>query len=114
MCLGVAVHCRVPAHCLLVMLSWLWPLAAQEPTCTVPIDLNQANAKQLEALAGVGRTRAEMIVRVRERNGPYKSVEELWALPRLTKKQFAMLQECLTVSERIKEKTRAREPSQRP
>ena len=27
----------------------------------------------------------------------YKSVEELWALPRLTKKRFAVLLECLTV-----------------
>ena len=63
-----------------------------------PIDLNEATARQLELLPGVGRTRAEMIVRVRERNGPYQSVEELWALPRLTKKQFAVLSKCVTVS----------------
>ena len=102
----VAVGSRSAMHLLLVMLCVLGPLVAQEPPCSAPIDLNQATAKQLEALPGIGRDRAEMIVRVRERNGHYKSVEELWALPRLTKKQFAVLRKCLTVSD----PTRAPQP----
>ncbi len=74
------------------------PLAAEKPPCAVRLDLNQAGVKELEALPRVGRSRAEMIVRVRERNGPFKAVGELWALPRLTKKQFASLEGCLTVT----------------
>ena len=94
----VAVGSGPAMHLLLVTICVLWPLVAQEPPCSTPIDLNQATAKQLEALPGIGRDRAEMIVRVRGRNGHYKSVEELWALPRLTKKQFAVLRKHLTVS----------------
>ena len=82
----------------LVLSCGPWPLAAEKPPCAVRLDLNQVGVKELEPLRGVGRSRAEMIVRVRERNGPFKSVEELWALPRLTKKQFAILEECLIVA----------------
>ena len=88
-------------------------LAAEKPPCAVRLDLNQAGVKELELLPGVGRPRAEMIVRVRERNGPFKSVEELWALPRLTKKQFAVLEECLIVAGRMTKGQAERVPSDR-
>lgn len=66
------------------------PLAAQ----TQPkLDLNTATATQLEAIAGIGPTTAARIVRLRERNGPYRCVEELHAVPRLTDTQFQVLTE---------------------
>jgi competence protein ComEA len=64
-------------------------LSAGEPK----IDLNKATSAQLEALPGVGRATAERIVRIRERNGPYRCVEELRAVPRLTDGQFHVLEE---------------------
>lgn len=57
------------------------------------LDLNGARVADFEALAGVGRTTAERIVRIRERNGPYRCVEELRAVPRLTEPQFQALSE---------------------
>ena len=81
---------------ILVLTCGLCPLAAQDP-CAKPLDLNTATVKELERLPGVGRARAEMIVRVRSANGLFKSVEELQALPRLTKKQFQVLRKCLTL-----------------
>jgi competence protein ComEA len=61
------------------------------------LDLNAVTAAELEALPGVGRTTAERIVRIRERNGPYRCVEELRAAPRLTEPQFQVLSERVDV-----------------
>ena len=43
-----------------------------------PVNINTAGPETLaEAINGVGLKRAEEIVREREKNGPYKSVDEL-------------------------------------
>ena len=42
-----------------------------------PVNLNRANAEQLEQLPGVGPVLAERIVADREANGPFASVEDL-------------------------------------
>lgn len=55
------------------------------------IDINSATRRELETLPGIGSARAAMIVRIREANGPFRSVGELRALPRLTNKQFEKL-----------------------
>lgn len=42
------------------------------------ININTADAKQLaKELVGVGKTRAEAIVQYREKNGQFKSIDEL-------------------------------------
>lgn len=43
-----------------------------------PLDINKATAEQLaEVLAGVGKSKAQAIVQDRERNGNFKSVDDL-------------------------------------
>ena len=42
-----------------------------------PVDLNTASLAELESLPGVGPTIASAIVEHRERNGPFRSVEDL-------------------------------------
>jgi competence protein ComEA len=42
-----------------------------------PLDLNQATAAQLEELPGIGPATAQAIVRHREANGPFRSVDAL-------------------------------------
>lgn len=41
------------------------------------IDLNTATAEQLATLKDIGKVKAEAIVKDRDKNGPFKSVEDL-------------------------------------
>lgn len=45
------------------------------------IDLNSADAAELEELPGIGPALAEAIVQYREAHGPFESVEELDEVP---------------------------------
>ena len=49
----------------------------RKPPPDAPVDVNAADATQLEALPGVGRRLAERIVEFRETNGPFASADEL-------------------------------------
>ncbi len=68
------------------------------------IDINTATVEELEALPAIGEVRAQMIVRIRERNGPFKKVEELRALPRLSERQFEALRKLVAVGNEGREK----------
>ncbi len=72
---------------------------AKAPPPSGPININTATVVQLEQLPGIGRSRAEMIVRIRERNGPFKKAEELRALPRLSEREFERLRKYIKVGE---------------
>lgn len=41
------------------------------------ININTATAEELTALPGIGQAKAEAIVKYREANGPFKTVDEL-------------------------------------
>ena len=41
------------------------------------IDLNLATAAELMTLSGIGQTKADSIIRYREKNGSFSSVEEI-------------------------------------
>ena len=73
--------------------------AAKAPRPSGPININTATVVQLEQLPGIGRSRAEMIVRIRERNGPFQKAEELRALPRLSEREFERLRKHIKVGE---------------
>ena len=77
------------------------------------LDLNTASVAELEALPGVGRGRAELIVRVRTRNGPFRSIRELRALPRITLKTIDKLQPFLIVNPGGPEEERTPDPRKR-
>jgi competence protein ComEA len=68
------------------------------------IDINTATMAELESLPAIGEARAQMIVRIRDRNGPFKSVDELRALPRLSEKQFQALRKLVTVGSEDQQK----------
>jgi competence protein ComEA len=41
------------------------------------VDLNQATQAELESVKGIGPSKAKAIIAHRDKNGPYKSVEDL-------------------------------------
>jgi competence protein ComEA len=64
---------------------------------TGPINVNTAGADQLEALPGIGPTLAAAIVQERDRNGPFRSVDELTRVPGIGEGRLAQLHDLVTV-----------------
>jgi competence protein ComEA len=62
-----------------------------------PIDLNAADAQQLQALPGVGPSLAERIVAFREINGPFRSVDELLDVGGMTDRRLDAISAYLAV-----------------
>lgn len=62
------------------------------------VNINKVRVEELEKVPGIGRARAEMIVRIRRKNGPFRQMEELRALPRLSEKTLKALKKLVSVS----------------
>ena len=87
------------------------PLLAQRATKPVPaaraaaastsnevINLNTATAAQLGALPGIGPKTADLIVQYRQKNGPFKKVEEIMNVRGVGEKSFLKLKARITVT----------------
>lgn len=55
----------------------VWTLSAAAVLAAGKVNINTADAKTLEALEGVGPSKAEAIVEYRKEHGPFKSLEAL-------------------------------------
>src|SRR5690554_6353338 len=56
----------------LLLIGFAWCASAEQ------VDINSATAEQIaEVLTGVGKAKAEAIVQDREKNGKFKSIEDL-------------------------------------
>lgn len=62
------------------------------------VDVNAATATELEALPGIGARTAAAIVEYREKNGPFKKVEELMNVKGIGEKSFLRLKPLVTVT----------------
>jgi competence ComEA-like helix-hairpin-helix protein len=51
--------------------------AAAKPSTNATVNLNTASAVDLEALPGIGAKTAARIVEYRQKNGPFKKIEEI-------------------------------------
>lgn len=61
------------------------------------ININQADAKALTTLKGIGKDRAVMIVEYREKNGPFEKIEDLMKVKGIGKKIFEKNKHLLSV-----------------
>jgi competence protein ComEA len=62
-----------------------------------PVDVNTATVDQLEALPGIGPTLAAAIVQERDRNGPFRSVDDLSRVPGIGDGRLAQLRDLVSV-----------------
>ena len=71
-----------------------------------PLNLNTANASQLETLPGIGKSTAERILEYREKSGGFKKVEDLMNVRGIGEKSFLKLKPLVTVSSAEERKRR--------
>ena len=62
------------------------------------VNLNTASASEFEALPGVGAKMAARIIEYRQKNGPFKKIEDLMNVPGIGEKNFLKLKPQLTVA----------------
>ncbi len=62
------------------------------------LDLNLASAVDLEQLPGIGPSLAAAIISYRERNGPFRSVEDLLNIPGIGPTRLSQLRELVRVN----------------
>lgn len=61
------------------------------------ININTASAEELQALPGIGPSYAQRIVEHREKNGPFKKVEDLLNVRGIGEKTFEKIRDRLTI-----------------
>ena len=63
------------------------------------ININRAEAWLLQALPGIGETRAQAVIDYRSQNGQFRNIEEIMLVPGFSPSIFEKLRELITVSE---------------
>ena len=71
--------------------------AAPKPTAGKPVNINTATVAELNALPGIGAKTAALIVEYRQKNGPFKKVEELMNIRGVGEKNFLTLKDQISV-----------------
>lgn len=62
--------------------------SSKSATVVDPVSVNQASADELAAVPGIGKTIAERIVAVRERDGPYQNLDDLLDVAGMTQRRL--------------------------
>jgi len=86
------------------------PVWGQQPTATTApaaksapaaaaakVNINTANEATLESLKGVGPQKAKAIIAYREKNGPFKTVDDLTKVKGIKEKQLSKMRDQVTV-----------------
>jgi competence protein ComEA len=61
------------------------------------VNLNTADEAGLMAIKGIGKSKAKAIIEYRQKNGPFKSVDELTKIKGIKEKSLQKLRDQLTV-----------------
>jgi competence protein ComEA len=68
------------------------------------VNLNSATIAQIATLPGIGPKTAELVVQYRQKNGPFKKIEELMNVKGIGEKSFLRIKDRLTVAAEKAEK----------
>ena len=74
------------------------PARTATPSTSAVVNINTASAADFEGLPGIGAKTAARIVEYRQKNGPFKKVEELMNVRGIGEKNFLKLKAQLTVA----------------
>lgn len=61
------------------------------------VNLNTATLEELDALPGIGETKAAQIIAYREENGPFASIEDIQNVPGIGPKIFETIQDLISI-----------------
>jgi competence protein ComEA len=75
------------------------PAAAAKPASNAVVNINTASATEIATLPGVGARMAARIIEYRQKNGPFKKVEELMNVRGIGEKNFLKLKPQLAVGQ---------------
>ncbi len=96
---------RTSVLVVLVVLAQAWLVAQKaQPTkgeatpAPAVINLNTATVQQLDSLPGIGAKVAARIIEYRQKNGPFKKIEDLMNVRGIGEKNFLKIRNRLTVA----------------
>ena len=87
----------VPSHGVFAQAKAPVPRGAKAAPTTAVVNINTASAAELDSLPGIGAKTAARIIEYRQKNGPFKKVEELMNVRGVGEKNFLKLKPQLTV-----------------
>src|SRR5436309_1996494 len=73
------------------------PAGAAPPADNGKININSAGVDELVTLPGIGKAYAERIIEYREKNGPFKKVEDIINVRGIGEKTFERIKDRLTI-----------------
>jgi len=74
------------------------PPVAATVASTEAVNLNTATAAQIASLPGIGPKTADLVVQYRQKNGPFKKIEEVMNVRGIGEKSFLRIKDRLTVA----------------
>jgi competence protein ComEA len=90
--------CNFPALLVFsVALLFAAVAGAQKKPPAKPVNLNTATIEELEQLPGVGPVTAKDIIQFRKKSGPFRSINDLLAIRRISKGRLEKLRPYVTV-----------------
>jgi len=72
--------------------------SATKPASGAVVNINSASAGELESLPGIGAKTAARIIEYRQKNGPFKKIEELMNVRGVGEKNFLKLKPQIAVA----------------
>ena len=83
-------------------------LLASVSVAFAPVNVNTATETELQSINGLGPEKAKAIVDYREKNGPFKSLEELAKVPGIDQGTLARIRNDVTLSGKAAVPTKAK------